>query len=231
VVARLAPYSPALFNAATWVGPCQPRLRTQRRHAPGGSPHVVFHASAPSLRSRKFPLLESLVPSTISGGGCCMWLPRRASKGRLREAENARRNRLEIVRARSIGQISRRDLLKWGLITGSGALAWKQGLNPFVRSAYASIPTGSPPSPLFGVQPFSTAMPRFDLLPRLPVTALTDRNGNPLPPTKEANTTLQLLAPALEGVVAGDKGPIEGRPPGPIWAHQRFEQFPPKVAF
>jgi FtsP/CotA-like multicopper oxidase with cupredoxin domain len=155
-----------------------------------------------------------------------MWLPRRASKGRLREAENARRNRLEIVRARSIGQISRRDLLKWGLITGSGALAWKHGLNPFVRSAYAdNIPTGSPPSPLFGVRPFSTAMPRFDLLPRLSPSVL-----NPAP-TKEANTTLQLLNPALEGVVAGDKGPIEGRPPGPIWAHQRFEEFPPKVAF
>src|SRR5262245_32298583 len=162
-----------------------------------------------------------------------MWLPRKVSRGRLREAENARRNRLEIVRARSIGQISRRDLLKWGLITGSGALMWKHGLNPFVGSAYAdsNIPTGFPRSPLFGVQPFSTPMPRFDLLPRLPVTALTDRNGNPLPPTKEANTTLQLLNPALEGVVAGDKGPIEGRPPGPIWAHQRFEEFPPKVAF
>src|SRR5215510_10433608 len=154
-----------------------------------------------------------------------MWLPRKASKGRLREADNARRNRLEIVRARSIGQISRRDLLKWGLVTGSGALMWKHGLNPFVRSAYASIPTGFPRSPLFGVQPFSTAMPRFDLLPRLSPSVL-----NPAP-TVEANTTLQLLDPALEGVVAGDKGPIEGRPPGPIWAHQRFEEFPPKVAF
>src|SRR5215510_14860988 len=116
-----------------------------------------------------------------------MWLPRRGSKGRLREAENARRNRLQIVRARSIGQISRRDLLKWGLISGSGALAWKHGLNPFVRSAYAdsNIPTGSPPSPLFGVKPFSTPMPRFDLLPRIPVAALTDRNGKLLAPTKE----------------------------------------------
>jgi FtsP/CotA-like multicopper oxidase with cupredoxin domain len=154
-----------------------------------------------------------------------MWLPKKPSKLRLREAENARRNRLEIVRARSIGQISRRDLLKWGLITGSGALMWKQGLNPFVRSAYASIPTGFPRSPLFGVLPFTQAMPRFDLLPRLSPSAL-----NPAP-TKEANTTQQKLDPRLPGVVAGDTGPIEGRPPGPIWAHQRFEQFPPKIAF
>jgi len=160
-----------------------------------------------------------------------MWLPRKPSKLRLREAENARRNRQEIIKARSIGQISRRDLLKWGLMTGTGALMWKDGLNPFVRSAHASIPTGFPRSPLFGVLPFTQPMPRFDLLPRLPVTALVDRNGKPLPPTKEANTTLQLLDPKLPGVVAGDKGPIEGRPPGPIWAHQRFEQFPPQVAF
>ena len=156
-----------------------------------------------------------------------MWLPRRASKGRLREAENARRNRLEIVRARSIGQISRRDLFKWGLLTAGGALAWKHGLNPFVRSAYASgnIPTGNPPSPLFGVKPFSTPMPRFDLLPRLSPGVLTPA------PTKEANTTQQPLDPSLPGVVAGDTGPIEGRPHGPIWAHQRFEEFLPQVAF
>jgi FtsP/CotA-like multicopper oxidase with cupredoxin domain len=154
-----------------------------------------------------------------------MWLPKKPSKLRLREAENARRNRLEIVRARSIGQISRRDLLKWGLITGAGALMWKHGLNPFVRSAHASIPTGFPRSPLFGVLPFTQPMPRFDLLPRYPVSVL-----NPAP-TAEANTTQQLLDPRLPGVIKGDTGPIEGRPPGPIWAHQRFKDFYPKVAF
>ena len=157
-----------------------------------------------------------------------MWLPRRPSKLRLREAENARSNRLEIVKARSIGQISRRDLLKWGLITGAGALAWKHGLNPFVRSAYAdNIPTGFPPSPLFGVKPFSTAMPRFDLLPRIanPLAAFTPT------PMRLSNQTLQLLNPALPGVIAGDKGPVEGRPPGEIWAHQRWDQFLPQIGF
>jgi FtsP/CotA-like multicopper oxidase with cupredoxin domain len=153
-----------------------------------------------------------------------LFLPKKASKLRLREAENARRNRLEIVKARSIGQISRRDLLKWGLISAGGALAWKQGLNAFVRSAYATIPTGFPRSPLFGQLPFTQPMPRFDVLPRLSPSVL-----NPAP-TKEANTRQQKLDPKLPGVVAGDKGPIEGRPPGPIWAHQRWEQFLPKVA-
>src|SRR3954469_17338012 len=162
-----------------------------------------------------------------------MWLPRRPAKGRLREAENARRNRLEIVRARSIGQISRRDLLKWGLLTGAGALAWKHGLNPFVRSAYAdgNIPTGFPPSPLFGVKPFSTPMPRFDLLPRYANPLTRTWQFNTPAPQRLSNQTLQSLNPALPGVIAGDKGPIEGRPPGEIWAHQRWDQFLPQIGF
>jgi FtsP/CotA-like multicopper oxidase with cupredoxin domain len=153
-----------------------------------------------------------------------IWLPKKASKGRIREAENARKNRQEIVKAFSQGQITRRDLFKWGLFTVAGGLAWKHGLNPFVRSAYASgnIPTGLPPSPLFGVLPFSQPMPRFDVL---------QRNPNPFAflspaPTKEANTTQQPV-PAILG---GGTGPIEGRPGGPIWAHQRWEQFLPQVA-
>src|SRR5688572_8407932 len=154
-----------------------------------------------------------------------MYLPGKSSRARLAEAENARRNRLEIVRARSIGQISRRDLFKWGLLTGLGGLAWKHGLNALVPSARADVPTGFPPSPLFGAQAFTQPMPRFDLLTRSPIGILTPA------PTKEANVTQQLLNPALPGVVAGDTGPIEGRPPGPIWAHQRWEQFLPQIAF
>ncbi len=154
-----------------------------------------------------------------------MYLPKKVSKLWLREAQNARSNRLEIVKARSIGQISRRDLLKWGLFTAGGALAWKQGLNPFVRSAYATDLTSVPRSPLFGVLPFTQPMPRMDVLPRHPEPGFL----NPAP-RAEANTTLQLLDPRLPGVLAGDKGPIEGRPPGPLWAHQRWDEFRPKIA-
>ncbi len=151
-----------------------------------------------------------------------MWLPSKSSKFRLRQAENARRNRQEILKAWSQGQISRRDLLKWGVFTAGGVLVAKSGLSPFVGSARAdNIPTGLPRSPLFGVQAFTQPMPRFDVLK--PVAALSPA------PTVEANTTQQLLNPALEGVVKGDTGPIEGRPPGPIWAHQEFARFPPKV--
>jgi len=63
------------------------------------------------------------------------FLPENASKARIREAENARRNRLEIVKAHSQGQVTRRDLMKWGLITTGGLLAPIHGLNLFVSSA------------------------------------------------------------------------------------------------
>src|ERR1051326_8479640 len=51
------------------------------------------------------------------------FLPLGASKARLREAENARKNRAEILRAFSPGKVSRRELIKWGLIPTAGALA------------------------------------------------------------------------------------------------------------
>ena len=67
-------------------------------------------------------------------------------------------------------------------------------------------------------------MPRFDVLPRNAVSVLSPA------PTAQANTTQQLLNTALEGVRPGDTGPIEGRPPGPIWAHQEFTRFAPAIS-
>src|SRR5262245_61267445 len=157
-----------------------------------------------------------------------IYLPRNASKARIREAENARRNRAEFIKALADGTVTRRDLIKMGVFTAGGVLALKNGLSPFAKSAYAdvaNIPTGAPPSPLFGVQPFTAPMPRFDVLVRNPEPGFL----NPAP-TAQANTTQQPLNPALEGVRPGDTGPIEGRPPGPIWAHQDFNLFPPKIA-
>src|SRR5436305_11387978 len=142
------------------------------------------------------------------------YLPKNASKARLKEAENARKNRAEIVKALSHGQVTRRELFKWGLFTTAGLLAPIGGLNPFVPSAHASggstntIPTGTPLSPLFGVQPFSQPMPRFDVLSRSAVSTL-----NPAP-TAQANQPQQAIDPKL----GGGFGPIEGRPPGAIWA-------------
>jgi FtsP/CotA-like multicopper oxidase with cupredoxin domain len=127
-------------------------------------------------------------------------------------------------------------LIKWGLFTSAGMMAPIGGLNPFVRPLNAqsgfsfsggscsSIPTGLPPSPTFGVQPFTQPMPRFDVLPRNTVSTLTPA------PQAQANQTQQPVDPRLVGGQTGLTGPIEGRPPGANWAHQGFAQFPPQVA-
>src|SRR6266850_6822907 len=115
-----------------------------------------------------------------------IYLPWNASKARRRDAERARQNRVEIVRELSWGRVSRRDLIKFGLFTTAGLLAPIGGLNPFVGSAFAdgsSIPTGAPRSPVFGAKPFTQAMPRFDVLPRGPLSCLTPA------PQAEANQT------------------------------------------
>ena len=166
-----------------------------------------------------------------------MWLPEGCDKARLRDAEKARENRMEIQRALSHGQATRRELIRWGLFTTAGLLAPLGGLSPLVRNAYgkdgggggggggsAGVPTGLPASPTFGVSPFSQPMPRFDVLPRRAVSTLSPA------PTAQANTTLQPVDPNLVGGATGQMGPIEGRPPGAVWAHQQFDIMPPKVA-
>lgn len=156
-----------------------------------------------------------------------MFLSRTASKRRIEEAENARRNRQDIVKALSHGQIDRRDLFKWGVFTVAGGLALKHGLNPFVSSVYAVVPTGAPLSPLFGALPFTQPMPRADLLARNPNPATFLSPA----PTAQANTTLQNLNPALLAAYpGGNQGPVEGRPPGAMWAHQRWNEFLPQIA-
>src|ERR1700704_1613696 len=117
-----------------------------------------------------------------------VYLPWNASKARQRDAERARRNRAEIVRELSWGRVSRRDLIKMGLFTSAGMLAPIGGLNPFVGDASGpvayDIPTGAPRSPLYGTLPFTQPMPRFDVLPRVAVSALTPY------PLAESNQTL-----------------------------------------
>src|SRR5215467_9183340 len=100
------------------------------------------------------------------------FLPWNASRARIREAEAARDRRRDIVKALSSGKVSRREMIKWGLITGAGAIAPIRGLSPFVTSAYAdggSIPTGAPPSPETQGLEFTQPLLRFEVLQRLPV--------------------------------------------------------------
>ena len=65
------------------------------------------------------------------------FLSPKASKARLREAEQARKNRWEIINANTQGQVSRRELIKMGLFTGTGLMLPIGGLSPFARSAFA----------------------------------------------------------------------------------------------
>ena len=115
-----------------------------------------------------------------------------------------------------------------GLFTAAGMLAPIGGLSPFAKSVYADGTTGIPRSPLFGCKPFTQPMPRFDVLER----SVIQQNGGTLTsrldpaPTAEANQTMQ----AVDAALGGGFGPIEGRPPGPIWAHQRFNDFLPRIA-
>src|SRR3954467_11648795 len=121
-----------------------------------------------------------------------IYLPWNTSRPQMKAARQAQEERRGIIKALSHGQISRRDLIKMGLFTGAGMLAPIRGLSPFQPSLLAQtpggpgIPTGLPSSPLFGVSAFSQAMPRFDVLPRNPMTAL-----DYCAPTCEANQTAQ----------------------------------------
>ena len=183
-----------------------------------------------------------------------LWVRDDADRGKWRDAERARENRREIQHALSSGEVSKRDLMKWGLFTTAGLIAPIGGLSPFVRTASAQtastipafmtgaggtgVPTGLPASPTFGVAPFSSPLYRFDILPQFTFRGTATvpsipQSTTPLSPTPtaEANTTQQRLNPALVGGTTGLTGPIEGRPPGPIWAHQQFNQFAPQIQF
>jgi len=169
-----------------------------------------------------------------------MYLSPKASPARQREAQKARDNRAEIVKALSHGQITRRDLYKWGIFTATGALALKNGLSPFARSALAAVPTGTPRSPLYGAQKFSQPMPRLALQTPVPLTPDPATRNAVFPaaygerPAKRLSYHTDFTAnpsdPQFRNAVSG-RGPIEGRPPGEIFAHQRWYEFFPKVGY
>jgi len=168
-----------------------------------------------------------------------MYLLSNASRIRQREAQKARDNRAEIVKALSHGQITRRDLYRWGIFTTTGFLAWKNGLNPMARSAFAAVPTGTPRSPLFGAQKFTQPLPRLAVQTPVPMTR--DANDNALFPAALGERPAKRLSyhtdftanpndPQFRNARSG-RGPIEGRPPGEVFAHQRWVEFFPKVGY
>jgi len=169
-----------------------------------------------------------------------MYLTGTESRRRRREAERARANRAEIVKALSHGQISRRDLVRWGIFCAGGLLLCKNGLSPFARSAFAQVPTGTPRSPLLGIKKFSQTLPRLLVQQPLP---LSKSNGEAVFPTHMGEPNAKRLSyhndfDSYKGPAPNpfrnpltNRGPMEGRPPGEFFAHQRWEEFFPKVGY
>ncbi len=168
-----------------------------------------------------------------------MYIKPEASRVRLREAENARRNRAEIVRALSIDQISRRDLFRWGIFTAAGTLALKNGLSPFATSAFAQVPTGTPRTPLFGSMKFSEPLPRLEVLE--PVALQRTEEGNAAFPSTMLERDAKRLSWHTDYTAnpgntnlrnpLTNRGPVEGRPPGEFFAHQKWEEYFPKAGY
>lgn len=168
-----------------------------------------------------------------------MFIPKFACGARAREAEKARQNRRDIVKALSQGQITRRDLFRWGLLTSSGLLAAKHGLSAWAPSAYGAIPTGTPRSPTFGAKKFTQPMPRPRVQEQSPLTRLSLPDSpaafpNPAEPHAHrlsyheffsASGGTQFVNP-VTGI-----GPMEGRPPTEFFAHQRWEETYPRYGY
>jgi FtsP/CotA-like multicopper oxidase with cupredoxin domain len=173
------------------------------------------------------------------------YLSSKASRIRQKEAQDARNNRAEIVKALSIGQITKRDLYKWGLLVAGTGLAMKNGLSPFARSAFASVPTGTPLSPLYNAAKYSQPLPRLALQQPMPLYKVKSSDpsssGDAAWPSNSGERPSRRLSyhtdftanpsdPQFRNPLT-NRGPIEGRPPGEIFAHQRWDEFFPKVGY
>ena len=178
------------------------------------------------------------------------YLPPDASKRRVREAQHARNNRAEIVKALSQGQITRRDLNKWGLFTAAGLLLCKNGLSPFATSAFAQDATGVPATPVNGAVPFTQPLSRLHDVPSVPLTKRVQPTGEwdaiwptgllpePMPSAKRLSYHTDFTAHPAGNTAANpfinartQRGPMEGRPPGEWFGHQRWKEFFPQAGY
>src|SRR5207245_6161750 len=94
---------------------------------------------------------------------------------------------------------------------------------------YASGGTSIPRSPLFGAKPFTQALLQFEELQRTKNPLQAGSGCFPLSdaddiPSRACNERLINCDSAF-----GGQGPCEGRPPGELWAHQRWGEFLPQV--
>ncbi len=141
-------------------------------------------------------------------------------------------------------------LITAGVLTG--ALLWAGHAKAY------DVPTGANPSPLFGAQPFSQKLLRFeefglqrlpaadcptctripsptDCLSHAPEAGLDSFLAQPLSPlpmrfanSGEANPWESMVEQCIRPL---DQTSIEGRPPGEWYAHQRWAEFYPEYYF
>ena len=124
-------------------------------------------------------------------------------------------------------------------------LALKHGLSPFAPSAYAGfeVPTGVPPSPLFGAEPYVARMPRLNLQEPTKLTKIINPNSQEIEaafPASSNQPNAKRLSFHTDFNASGGTsyvnpltgvGPMEGRPFGEYFAHQRWSEFTPEQAY
>ena len=176
------------------------------------------------------------------------YLPEKASRARQREAQRARDNRAEIIKAASHGQITRRDLYKWGIFTVTGALALKNGLSPFAPSAFADMQcadrhAAQPAVRRKEIHAGDAAVGAADADPADPHSGRRQsqqRRRHVHGPAERTPGQAALVPHRLHAPIRPTRnsvnpltgrGPIEGRPPGEVFAHQRWSEFFPKVGY
>jgi hypothetical protein len=123
----------------------------------------------------------------------------------------------------------------------------ENGLNVYAPSAYGQVPTGTPRSPLFGARKFTQPLHRLEV-PR-PLTLTRTAGGEAAFPAGSNEPNAKRLSyhqdfnnwktahsgqptsanPFCNPVTK--RGPMEGRPPGELFAHQRWDEFFPKVGY
>ena len=177
-----------------------------------------------------------------------MYISPNASRIRQREAQRARDNRAEIVKARSLGQITRRDLISWGIFTAGGVLVCKNGLSPLAPQRLCRPSPRAPRAArCSGRKKFAQPLNRLNLQHPGADDALS-RAAPKSMPSSAARYASEPHARRLSyhtdfstpppGTTKADftnpitgRGPMEGRPPGEIFAHQRWDEFFPKDGY
>jgi len=151
-----------------------------------------------------------------------------------------------------------RGLGYWGFAAVLGCAVSVSALPAWAQGGY-DIPTGATPSPLFGAKPFTQKMLMFEEFGTRAMPTTENPNSIALPapsdcksspaagwidkvanqmlwpaPTREANLAHPNPWAAKIGECIGTPlrtSAIEGRPPGELYSHQRYDEFAPKRYF